>query len=365
MRAEGPSPWESNVVTDARAKRASRERFPLFCYYSPMRRLPKHSPLLLAGLLLFLLGAGAGWLLNERGVAGYNSFREFSSEYDFIAPLLFVEIAEEEAFPAYGPLKQAVNAYVSKVKSGEKVEEMAVYYRNLNTSQWVGVNAEEKFSPASMLKVALLLAILRMSEDDPTLLSRKVVANGVEEIVKQQQDYPPAHPMVSGRTYSVRELLEKLIIDSDNAANQTLYKVAEDARVMRVYDDLKMHRPAEYDPGYSAAEYSRLFRTLYNGTYLSRAQSEYALTLLSKAAFTAGMVAGVPEGTTVSHKFGIRTIINKNDTHSRELHDCGIVYYPEHPYFLCVMTRGSDLPTLENVIAEASRIAWQEVSKVK
>ena len=37
-----------------------------------------------------------------------------------------------------------------------------------------------------------------------------------------------------------------------------------------------------------------------------------------------------------------------------DLHDCGIIYHPEHPYFLCVMTQGPSIEMLEGVIARIS-----------
>src|SRR6185436_5295057 len=86
--------------------------------------------------------------------------------------------------------------------------------------------------------------------------------------------------------------------------------------------------------------YSHLFRALYNGTYLSHDASEKALELLSRTKFSDGIVAGVPKETTVSHKFGERTL-SLNTSSINELHDCGIVYYPGHPYFLCIMTKGT------------------------
>jgi hypothetical protein len=72
----------------------------------------------------------------------------------------------------------------------------------------------------------------------------------------------------------------------------------------------------------------------------------------------------------VSHKFGVRNILADgakptDEPTARELHDCGIIYYPNNPYFLCVMTRGKDFPTLEGVIKDISKIAWDEVSKMK
>jgi hypothetical protein len=45
----------------------------------------------------------------------------------------------------------------------------------------------------------------------------------------------------------------------------------------------------------------------------------------------------------------------------QHFHDCGIVYYPKHPYLLCVMTQGQDPETLENAIAEISKFTYTQV----
>ena len=40
-----------------------------------------------------------------------------------------------------------------------------------------------------------------------------------------------------------------------------------------------------------------------------------------------------------------------------------MVYYPEKPYFLCVMTKGSDFAVLEKIISDISRIAYEHMEK--
>jgi hypothetical protein len=121
----------------------------------------------------------------------------------------------------------------------------------------------------------------------------------------------------------------------------------------------------------SPQEYSHMFRALYNGSYLSHEASERALNLLSKTTFTDGLVAGVPANTIVSHKFGERSpwledhASSASEENVNQLHDCGIVYFPSHPYFLCVMTKGQagvDFPLLATVIQDISRVTWEHVN---
>ena len=104
--------------------------------------------------------------------------------------------------------------------------------------------------------------------------------------------------------------------------------------------------------------YSEFLRTLYNATYLDANDSNHILQLLTQSTFTQGLVSGVPANIQVSHKFGERSFADSN---LLELHDCGIVYAPNHPYLLCVMTEGYDDPTLASFIAQISNITYNYV----
>ncbi|MDO8560151.1 MAG: serine hydrolase [bacterium] len=59
----------------------------------------------------------------------------------------------------------------------------------------------------------------------------------------------------------------------------------------------------------SVKDYASFFRILYNASYLNREQSERALGLMTKTRFRDGIIAGVPAGRPVAHKFGERTTL--------------------------------------------------------
>jgi hypothetical protein len=70
--------------------------------------------------------------------------------------------------------------------------------------------------------------------------------------------------------------------------------------------------------------------------------------------FTLGLIAELPKSIRVAHKYGERGVYQDGVLIGIELHDCGIVYAPENPYYLCVMTRGTELKKLSNLIADIS-----------
>ncbi len=106
----------------------------------------------------------------------------------------------------------------------------------------------------------------------------------------------------------------------------------------------------------STGNYAVVLRTLFSATYLNRLNSEKTLELLSKTYYKDGIVEGVPSNIPVAHKFGLREAQSVT-----ELHDCGIIYYPDHPYLLCVMTAGSNFNLLQKIIQDISRITYEEL----
>ena len=79
------------------------------------------------------------------------------------------------------------------------------------------------------------------------------------------------------------------------------------------------------------------------------------LNLLSQSTFNLGIVAGVPQGIVVAHKFGERGFSDPNIPN--QLHDCGIVY-AKKPYLVCIMTQGQDYNTLAGEIADISKMIY-------
>lgn len=309
-----------------------------------------------------LLGVGLGWgarLWYETGqTARVVQLREASTKYRFIKPLLLSGVPEES--PDYADLKAKFESYVVGARGRGEAESISVYFHDLNTGRWTGFNEKELYDPSSMLKVGMMVGYLKLVSIDPALLTQEF-----PYIPKTDfgQHYPPTAHLPQG-LHTVKELLETMIIESDNVPLEMFLNHNSQA-LGDVLQSLNISLPAtpQTTDFMSPQAYSRLFRTLYSSTYLPRGLSEYALQLLSLTTFNNGLVAGIPAGVTVAHKFGEHTTTNTaGQVTSRQLHDCGIVYYPDKPFLVCVMTRGQDFTKLEKVISGLAQLTYQHVA---
>ena len=131
---------------------------------------------------------------------------------------------------------------------------------------------------------------------------------------------------------------------------------ADAGTFVNLFNDLQIPVP-DFSKEYfmTTTDMSKLFRILYNGTYLSKESSEYALELLTKSEFKNGLMGGIDQPVMVAHKFGERLIGN-----SAQLHEFGIVYCGDQPYLIGVMTTGTNLDQLSAVIKKISSLAFHQ-----
>lgn len=285
--------------------------------------------------------------------------REKAQSYKFISPLL--ASGDSEVFRGFAGLTSDMSRYITEQKIIGRATEVSVFMKDLNSTIWTGIDEDRLYAPASMMKVALLLSYLKAADVRPDVLSQSLLYKGLTES-RRIANGPTL--LVSGERYSVPQLLRYMIINSDNDAKDLLQQLISDDERMMVFNDLGLTMPSLENNGdfYSPKEFSIFFRVLYNSTYLSQDFSESALDLLSNTEYKEGIVSGVPENITVAHKFGRREFRDaQHNLTALELHDCGIVYYPSHPYFICVMTKGNNDAALQGVIQKISFLAYQEI----
>jgi len=264
----------------------------------------------------------------------------------------------------YSELKDRLNEFIqSKDYSGE-ASEISVYFRDLEDGPTLGINEHTFFSPASLFKVPYLITYLKLAEEEPALLDKKLVFRIEGKDPNESQLLHPLKTIDENIPYTISEILEKMIIYSDNRSVKVLANYLEqispenDLFYETIYSIGIIAKDGREDDSITVKSYASLFTLLYNASFLNNEMSERALTLLAKTDFNQGIKSGVPAPIEISHKFGERYDLSKN---TRQFHDCGIIYYPKNPYLLCIMTRGNDFDKLIGIISSISKMFYEEV----
>jgi beta-lactamase class A len=317
--------------------------------------------------LLIALGMLAGVCIERYGGADSSAvhadhLRDHDPAHTFINPLLACSYNEKQEPNRFDRLKEKFADFVEEKKRAGIASDISVYFRDLNSGLWTGINEDDKYSPASMMKVQVMMAHFKLADSEPGYLQKKAIymTSGVPQIPVH---YAYDSGLVSGKEYSYQELIDSMIINSDNYAMYALVGAIDQKILERIYSQMQIEIPEKFDPSAdfaSAKNYSLTLRILYNGTFLSRDFSNESLRILSQSRFKNGIAAGVPQNVIVANKFGERSKVDGSDG---ELHDCGIVYYTSKPYVLCVMTKGKNFDDLTEVIKGLSLICYEEAVK--
>lgn len=314
-------------------------------------------------LLIFILGFATSflWRPNTQKVEKEKNIHQLG--YTYISPLL--ECADNQSnVSQVTSLEKEIRILINKEKEQNNIEDISVYFHNLSDDSWLSINRDNKFSPASLLKVPLMISYLKLAEENPSVLQQKIKVLPAETQAAIQ-NIVPEKSVIPEKEYTIEELIKYSINYSDNLAANTLLAHIDENFMNKVYTDLGLPIPGSGDIEnfMTVREYASFFEILYNASYLSEKMSEKALFILTGSIFNNGLKAGIPDNVPLAHKFGERIFEN-----SKQLHDCGIIYMYKNPYLLCVMTKAEassslDFSELENIISSISLKTYNHLSK--
>lgn len=327
----------------------------------------KNISLIISVVLLFVLTFNIGSLyqLNKtkKDFLSIRQIRAKNTDYPLVNRLIGTEIPSADHLGFYTDIKDDLKNTIRK-KEYSSVSNFSLYFRDLNTGLWFGINEDEEYIPASLFKIPIAITYFRKSIDDDNLLNSYLPYTNEEakEITSIQN--LDTTTLTLGQSYTVLNLLSKMLIDSDNGAQRVLANNISQEFLNKLYSIIEVAGPAQDRYYISPKEYAFFLRMLYNGSYLGLDKSEQLLEILSKTAFNLGIKKGIPDDIPVIHKFGsVNFTNNKTGEKTTGVHDCGIIYYPEKPYVLCIMTKGGDQKTEIKEIEEVSDKLFDYINK--
>jgi len=278
-------------------------------------------------------------------------------QYQYTKPV--ISIAQATESPQYAPLKDDLTAIIQTLKDSGKVLQVSVYLKDFERGRWTIINPDEPYRPASLLKLGLLLAVLRQEELSPGFLNQTLTLSPQDTIGQQNQVFADQSIRLR-RKYTVRELLEYMVVHSDNNASRLLASKLDQRVISSLFKELDLPE-INFDRNrylLNAKQTSTFLRAIFNSTLLSPEKSEYAASLLHKSAFTKGFSSAFPPETKIWHKFG-----EWSDASGQyELHQTAVFFIGSKPYILTVMTRGNDPEALSKALQSLAKAVYAGLS---
>jgi hypothetical protein len=273
--------------------------------------------------------------------------RNSLSDGRLVFPILFNDRAVES--PVYASLKSSVSSVCSDYQTQGALLDAAVYFFDFSSLEWFGINTEQRFTPGSLMKIATGITVMKRAEQNPNFLNQRIPFTEADNLHVAQT--LTDETLQAGKSYSISELLERMLRHSDNHSTYLLNKACGIEALRKTYNDFGITMPRDASYQITIHQYVRFFKALFFATYVSQEGSEFLMNLLAHSGFKNGLEKGnnSQSNVIIAHKFGERDYKG-----TFELHDIGIAYKNGGAYLIGVMAKGKKREDLEQFIGQIS-----------
>ena len=248
----------------------------------------------------------------------------------------------------YADLKATTESLInSKITAGSSI---GFFLQDIQTGAWLGVNEKEGFTPASLLKIPIAMAIMKQVDRKETMLT-DIIELTEEDLDKEAGDL---YKKGAGAKLTYWEAIKIMILTSDNTAKNALKRQISDAEINAIFTHVGIPNPylTQNSPLVTPRGYIRIFKSLYFATFISPELSDQLLDLATDTQTENLISAGVPPEIQISHKYGERP---------DGLADCGIIYETKNPYMLCIMTQNIEIGSAKKLINSLSKSVFDYI----
>src|ERR1035437_4756889 len=151
-------------------------------------------------ILGFLLFFGAGVATRQYSIINFDAVCNLS-KYQYINTELNCKYKQILDKRDYGGLKQNLFSFIEEKKKENVITDVSIYFRDLQNGPTLGINEYSQFSPASLLKLPLLLTYYNLREDQPDLFEKQITIQNLEKEVTQ--NIAPKESIQLNKTYSI------------------------------------------------------------------------------------------------------------------------------------------------------------------
>jgi beta-lactamase class A len=257
--------------------------------------------------------------------------------------------------PPFASLNHDVRTLARRVPAA-----IALDVLDLDTGYATGFNAAKSMPAASTIKLPVMVEVFTQLEAGRFDLQRRVT------LEPEDKDYGSGVlcDAPTGTTYSVSDLLEKMIDISDNTATNMLIRLVGRHNINRQMGDLGLQRThlsgdvrtdgwaIRRSLRTSPADLVRLLSLMARGELVDQWSSNEMISILKADEINTLLPEPLPPDVAIAHKTG-----SLNDT----MNDAGIVFASDAPYVIAVMTTALPSQDLGRAfIRTISRLAYTD-----
>ncbi|MBI5211519.1 MAG: serine hydrolase [Elusimicrobia bacterium] len=238
---------------------------------------------------------------------------------------------------------------------------VAIVLKDLSTGNTWTYHQDDLFPAASLIKVPVMICVFAAINDGKLALSDKIALRrqhrtGGSGSVKWLHD---------GTRFTVRELLYRMINESDNTATAMLLDTISFRFVQEQLPKVGLFYTEVNAEGLSiksgrvprenyttAREMTMLLERIYRGEVVNRASSELMMDILRHRRATRSRLAkGLPRGWELAHKTGLLR---------QACHDVAVVLTPHGDYVLTVLTgHNNSYGTAKDFISRLGKVTFK------
>lgn len=214
-----------------------------------------------------------------------------------------------------------------------------IVIKDLSSDRSIGINEACTLPAASLIKIPVMAACYKAIEEGRIKRSAPVRLSA--------RDKTPGSGVLktrpSGSVYTIEELIELMIAESDNTATNLLIEQLtpeylnaffkqqglRSTCLRRKMMDFRLRRQG-LENYTSARDIALMLERMYRGSCVNARVSEKCLAILLRQKMRDRIPKKLPKGTPVAHKTGLERNV---------CHDAGIIYAPSGDFLVCVLTK--------------------------
>ena len=254
----------------------------------------------------------------------------------------------------YSEAQNKIAAFVTKLPGIQ-----AVGFKDFQSGETFFVSKKQYVPAASIIKMPVMAAVYMDAADGRLNLNERITLKssdilGGSGILKRTR---------LGSNYSIRDLVNYMIVNSDNSATYMLIKKVGLSRIQRRIDELGLYNTKLQDetmlaeePGHwmnltTPEDMIKLLSLIYKGRVASKGYCDEMLEIMKKQHYRWGIPRKLPKTLEIANKTGFQDGV---------LNDIGIVFTDRGDFAVTIFVSNlPDMYTERNIINSISSVAYK------